>query len=101
MPPPSASSTDDVREMLGLSDRGDVIELFGLAMRGDTPAALELVARMYHAGADAAEMLIELAEFCHLVTRIRVANAPPTDPSISEIEKTKGQEFAQALASAN
>ena len=90
--------TDDVREMLGLSDRGDVIELFGLAMRGDATGALELVGRMYHAGADAAEMLIELAEFCHLVTRIRVANAAPTDPSISEIEKAKGLEFAKALS---
>jgi DNA polymerase III subunit gamma/tau len=89
---------EDVREMLGLSDRGDVIALFGHAMRGEIGEALELVARMYHAGADAAEMLIELAEFCHLVTRIRVANAPPTDPSISEIERTKGLEFAQTLA---
>ncbi len=90
--------TEDVRDMLGLSDRGDVIALFGHAMRGEIGPALELVGRMYHAGADAAEMLIELAEFCHLVTRIRIANAPPTDPSISEAERTKGQEFAQNLA---
>ena len=90
--------TSDVREMLGLSDRGDIIALFAHAMRGEIAEALELVGRMYHAGADASEMLIELAEFCHLVTRIRISNAAPADPSISEIEKAKGLEFAQSLA---
>ena len=55
--------------MLGLSDRGEVIDLFAYAMAGEIAPALELTAKLHLAGADPAELLIELAEFCHLVTR--------------------------------
>ena len=91
-------AVSDVREMLGLSDRGDIIALFAHAMRGEIARGARTRRRMYHAGADASEMLIELAEFCHLVTRISIANAAPADPSISEIETPRGGRFAQSLA---
>ena len=88
----------DVREMLGLSDRGDIIDLFAHVMRGEIVPALERVGRLYHAGADAAEMLIELAEFCHLVTRMKISAGTLADPSLSEIERTRSIELAQTLA---
>ena len=59
----------DLRAMLGLSDRGEVIDLFAHAMTGEIAPALDLTAKLHLAGADPAELLIELAEFCHLVTR--------------------------------
>ncbi|MGO9740720.1 MAG: DNA polymerase III subunit gamma/tau [Roseiarcus sp.] len=88
----------DVRAMLGLSDRGDIIDLFELAMRGKMPEALELTERLHRAGADPAEMLIELAEFCHLVTRLKIAPAALEDPAISELERKRASEMARALA---
>jgi DNA polymerase-3 subunit gamma/tau len=87
----------DVRAMLGLSDRGEIISLFVHAMKGEIREALELAARLHHAGADPAEMLIELAEFCHFVTRLKIADSALGDPAISEIEKTRGAEIAAAL----
>ena len=63
----------DLRAMLGLSDRGEVIDLFAHAMAGEIAPALELTAKLHLAGADPAELLIELAEFCHLVTRAKLA----------------------------
>ena len=88
---------DDLRAMLGLSDRGDIIDLFEFAMRGRVREALDLIDRLHQAGADPAEMLIELAELCHFVTRIKIASAALEDPAISELERRRGAELAQGL----
>ena len=88
---------EDVRAMLGLSDRGDIIDLFDHAMRGHVREALQLTDRLHQAGADPAEMLIELAELCHFVTRLKIAPAALEDPAISELERRRGAELAQAL----
>jgi DNA polymerase-3 subunit gamma/tau len=88
---------DDLRAMLGLSDRGDIIDLFEFAMRGQVREALDLIDRLHQAGADPAEMLIELAELCHFVTRIKIASAALEDPAISEVERRRGAELAQGL----
>jgi DNA polymerase-3 subunit gamma/tau len=88
----------DLRAMLGLSDRGEVIDLFAYAMAGEIAAALELTAKLHLAGADPAELLIELAEFCHLVTRLKLAPNGVDDAAISESERRRGAEMAEKLA---
>ena len=87
----------DIRAMLGLSDRGEIIDLFVHAMKGEIAQALALTARLHHAGADAAEMLIELAEFCHFVTRVKLTPSGLADPAISETERRRGGELASQL----
>jgi DNA polymerase III subunit gamma/tau len=87
----------DIRGMLGLSDRGEIIDLFVHAMKGEIADALALTAKLHHAGADAAEMLIELAEFCHFVTRVKLAPSGLEDPAISEVERRRGGEIASQL----
>ena len=86
-----------VRDMLGLSDRGEVIALFERVMKGEIAEALELARALHQAGADAADILIELAEFCHFVTRAKIAPAATDDPAVSEIERERGREFADKL----
>ena len=86
-----------VRDMLGLSDRGEVIVLFERAMKGEIAEALELMRALYRAGADPADILIELAEFCHFVTRTKIAPDAPDDPAIGENERGRGREFAAKL----
>ena len=49
-------------------------------MNGDLAPALALMERLHHAGADPAELLIELAEFCHFVTRVKLAPSGSTIP---------------------
>jgi len=88
---------EDIRAMLGLSDRSEIIDLFVHAMKGEIAPALDLTAKLHHAGADAAEMLIELAEFCHFVTRVKLAPTGLEDPAISEVERRRGGEIAQGL----
>ena len=88
----------DLRAMLGLSDRGEVIDLFAHAMAGEIAPALELTAKLHLAGADPAELLIELAEFCHLVTRLKLAPNGVDDAAISESERRRGGEMAEKLS---
>ena len=88
----------DIRAMLGLSDRGEIIDLFVHAMKGEIAQALTLTAKLHHAGADAAEMLIELAEFCHFVTRVKLTPSGLADPAISETERRRGGEIASQLS---
>ena len=72
-------------------------ELFTLAMRGEIAAALEMTQRLYRAGADPAEMLLELSEFCHFVTRVKISEAALADPAVSEAERAAGGEIAKSL----
>jgi DNA polymerase III subunit gamma/tau len=87
-----------IRDMLGLSDRGEVVALFERVMKGEIAAALEIVRALHQAGADPADILIELAEFCHFVTRAKIAPAATADPAVSELERERAQEFADKLS---
>ena len=86
-----------IRDMLGLSDRGEVIALFERVMKGEIAEALEITRALHQAGADAADILVELAEFCHFVTRAKIAPAATSDPAVSEIERERAREFADKL----
>jgi DNA polymerase-3 subunit gamma/tau len=94
---PGGVTAAAVREMLGLADRGEVIVLFERAMKGEIARALELMRALYHAGADPADILIELAEFCHFVTGVKIAPDAPEDPAIGENERARGREFGAKL----
>jgi DNA polymerase III subunit gamma/tau len=86
-----------IRNMLGLSDRGEVIALFERIMRGQIAEALAIVRALHQAGAEPADVLIDLAEFCHFVTRAKIAPAATEDPAVSEVERERAQEFAAGL----
>jgi DNA polymerase III subunit gamma/tau len=87
-----------IRDMLGLSDRGEMVALFERVMKGEIAEALEIVRALHQAGADSADILIELAEFCHFVTRAKIAPAATADPAVSEVERERAQEFADTLS---
>src|SRR5215469_1180871 len=87
----------DVRQMLGLADRARVIDLFEAVMRGDVANALKELRDQYDCGADPVVVLADLAEFTHLVTRLKIVPEGPGDPAIGEIEHTRGRSLAAAL----
>jgi DNA polymerase III subunit gamma/tau len=71
--------------------------LFERVMKGEIAEALEFMRALHQAGADAADILIEIAEFCHSVTRAKIAPSTAEDPAMSEIERERGREFAEKL----
>ena len=89
----------DVMNMLGLIDRGQVIGLFDAVMAGDCPRMLAEMARQYEAGGDPETILTDLADFVHWVTRLKlVPQSAMLDPTRTEVEKTRGADFAKRLA---
>ena len=87
-----------VRAMLGLADRSRVVDLFQHIVRGDAAEALKEFNRQYEAGANPVAVLTDLADFTHLVTRLKYVPEAANDPSLSEVERVKGAEFAGAVA---
>ena len=87
-----------VRDMLGLADRARVIDLFEAVMKGDAAGALAEFRAQYDAGADPATVLTDLADFNHLVTRIKFVPGAVDDASLSQDERTRGADFAGKLS---
>ncbi len=85
---------DTVRGMLGLADRARVVDLFDLVVRGDVAAALKELRDQYDSGADPAVILTDLAEFAHLVTRLKIVPGAAADATLTETERRRGQDFA-------
>jgi len=91
-------TAEAVRDMLGLADRARVIDLFERLMKGDVAGALGEFRGQYDAGADPATVLTDLAEFNHLVTRIRFVPTAADDAAISQEERQRGREYADGLS---
>ncbi|WP_026613639.1 DNA polymerase III subunit gamma/tau [Ensifer aridi] len=89
---------ETVRSMLGLADRARIVDLFERVIRGDVAGALHEFAAQYEAGANPTVVLTDLADFTHLVTRLKYVPDAVNDQSLSEIERTRGAEFADSVA---
>ncbi|MBB5533441.1 DNA polymerase III subunit gamma/tau [Rhizobium giardinii] len=87
-----------VRSMLGLADRARIVDLFQHIVKGDVAAALEEFNGQYEAGASPSVVLTDLADFTHLVTRLKYVPDAANDQSLSEIERTRGAEFSSGIA---
>lgn len=89
---------ETVRGMLGLADRARIVDLFDHIVRGDVTAALSEFGAQYEAGANPVVVLTDLADFTHLVTRFKYIPDAANDPSLSEVERLRGREFAESVA---
>lgn len=90
-------SAATVKTMLGLGDRARIIDLFEDVMGGRVAEALTALRELYDLGADPQTMLADLAEFSHLVTRIKVVPAAADDASLTPDERSRGRDLAQRL----
>ena len=90
--------TDTVRSMLGLADRTRIVDLFSEIVSGNVAAALTEFGRQYEAGANPVVVLTDLADFTHLVTRLKYIPEAADDPSLSEVERKRGAELAETVA---
>jgi DNA polymerase-3 subunit gamma/tau len=90
-------SAATVKAMLGLGDRARIIDLFEDLMGGRIAEALTALRELYDLGADPQTLLADLAEFTHLVTRIKVVPAAADDASLTPDERTRGRDLAARL----
>ncbi|WBO21461.1 DNA polymerase III subunit gamma/tau [Sphingomonas abietis] len=80
----SGVSAAQVREMLGLSDRGAVRRLFALLLSGDAPAVLAALAEQHVLGVEPAALFRGLLEAVHGITRAKAGGVPDPAQSVEE-----------------
>ncbi len=66
-------SLAQVQDMLGLADRTRVLDMFEHALKGECPQALEIAADLYRKGADPLQLVEDMLDFAHLMTRLKAA----------------------------
>ncbi|WP_457795671.1 DNA polymerase III subunit gamma/tau [Methylocystis sp. S23] len=93
-----AIRADDLRLMLGVADKSRVIDLFEAAMAGDVAKAIALLEDQYNGGADPAQALLEMAEFTHLATRLKLAPETAQSAALTPEEQRRGGEAARRLS---
>jgi DNA polymerase-3 subunit gamma/tau len=79
-------SAEQVRTMLGLSDRGAIRELLALLLAGDAQAALNALRAQYDLGVEPAAVIRGLLESAHGITRAKVGGADDRAQSTEERE---------------
>jgi DNA polymerase-3 subunit gamma/tau len=62
-----------VQDMLGLADRTRVLDMFEHALKGECPQALDIASDLYRKGADPQQLIEDMLDFAHLMTRLKAA----------------------------
>ncbi|HEX4739103.1 MAG TPA: DNA polymerase III subunit gamma/tau [Allosphingosinicella sp.] len=83
---PEGVTAEQVRAMLGLSDRGAIRRLLGLLLAGDAAGALASLRDQYDLGVEPSAVLRGLLESVHGITRAKVGGAQDAAQSIEERE---------------
>ncbi|MBR9898471.1 MAG: DNA polymerase III subunit gamma/tau [Rhodospirillales bacterium] len=91
-------TTQQVRDMLGLSDRSRIFDLFDHTMKGEINEALDLLGAQYALGGDPPVMLQDMLDLTHWLTRVKLSPDAANDPGVSQIERERGKEIAAKLA---
>ncbi|HEX4891313.1 MAG TPA: DNA polymerase III subunit gamma/tau [Alphaproteobacteria bacterium] len=91
-------SEAQVRDMLGLADRGRVFDLLEQVLRGDLPAAMGELQAQYADGADPVAVLQDMLDIVHWLTRIKLAPQAAEDLGLPETERNRGRAMAQQLS---
>ena len=88
-------TADQVRAMLGLSDRGAIRNLLGLLLTGDAQGALTAIKEQYDLGVEPSAVIRGLLESVHGITRAKVGG--PTDPAQSVEEREAYADWSSRL----
>ena len=77
----------DVKDMLGLADRGQSLALCRHLLRGEMKPALDVFASMQQAGSDPLQVLQDMCDLVHLLTRGQVIADFAADTSLPEYDR--------------
>lgn len=91
-------TAEAVRSMIGLADRSRIYDLAEALFRGDTAGGLSKFAALYRDGAEAAQVIADLAEAVHVVARIKAVGEDPSSEGLTLEEKRRAGTFAAHLS---
>ena len=84
-----------VREMLGLSDRGATRRLFGLLLEGNNAGLLDAIREQYALGVEPIALMRGLLDLIHAVTVVKVGRAD--NPVFGADERAAIADWAQSM----
>lgn len=96
----STVTAADVRAMLGLADRGRIFDLLEQLVAGDIASALQALDRLHHDGAEAAQVLSDLAEATHITARIKAVGTDAAGEDLALDEKRRASALGERLSMA-
>ena len=91
-----AITTDQVRGMLGLADRGQLLDLMEHVLAGKVDACMDTAANLYRVGADPETILNDLLDITHLMSKFQAVKAPPAtvEPNMATSERARAADIA-------
>jgi DNA polymerase III subunit gamma/tau len=89
-----------VRAMLGLADRGRLFDLVERLLAGAAAEALELFARLHRDGAEPQQILGDLAEVVHAITRAKAFGSAAASEELSAEERRRAGALGGRLSMA-
>ena len=94
----TAVSAKTITNMLGLADRGKIYDLLENITKGEASQSLDVFKDLYNSGADILMIFEELLNAVHSITQIKISPDITKDISIPELERVKGNDFANQLS---
>lgn len=91
-------TSEIVRDMLGLIDRGRTFSLFTLLMEGKVPQTLEELRGIYDRGGDPVVVLQELLDLTYWIICLKTAPSLKMDITWPESDRRQGMELGQRLS---
>lgn len=91
-------TTEAVRAMLGLADRGRIFDLLELLLSGKVADALAAFEALHRDGADPVQVLSDLSETVHATARIQAAGTEAVSSAMSGEERGRAGALAETLS---
>jgi DNA polymerase-3 subunit gamma/tau len=85
----STVTAANVRALLGLADRGRIFDLLETLASGDIAAALKSLDALHKDGAEAAQVLADLAEAVHITARVKAVGPDAAGEALALEEKRR------------
>jgi len=93
-----AISAESVRDMLGLADRQRGFDLFEAVVSAVPANALAILEELYRGGVDPLQVLRDLLDLTHTLTRYKITPEAALGPDSPEAERVRGTALANRLS---
>lgn len=80
----TAISASDIRSMLGLADTAEILKLLSAIFKGEAPLAMEMFQSFYDQGGDPHQIISDMAQAVHAITRTKALDGAPDSQDQSE-----------------
>ena len=91
-------SEEQVRQMIGLTDKTVLFDLYELLMKGEISTVIKTVQSQYNLGTDPLSLTTDLMDLTHWLTQIKIMPDILKDDILSDHEKEAGKKLADNLS---